>query len=249
MSYERPVVLSIAGYDPSGGAGVLADVKTFEQHRCLGMAAVTAWTVQTEDAFLHWSPMSLETIIAQVKPLLERYRIPAIKVGLCPGPEQLTGLLHWLKANVPETKIVWDPVLSASAGYTFVAQQVEAMAEVLQHVDLITPNVPEALRLSGAITEEEAASTLARYTNVLLKGGHSTEAPGTDRLWVAGARTDIPPSGKQVYAKHGSGCILSAAIAANLALGLTLEQACREGKKYTEQVLRSNTQLLAYHVT
>lgn len=249
MSYERPVVLSIAGYDPSGGAGVLADVKTFEQHRCLGMAAVTAWTVQTEDTFLHWSPMSLETIIAQIKPLLERYPIPAIKIGLCPGPEQLTGLLRWLKANALQTKIVWDPVLSASAGYAFVAHQAEAMAEIMQYVDLTTPNVPEALRLSGVATEEEAAVILARYTNVLLKGGHSTEAPGTDRLWSAGVRTDIPSTGAQVYAKHGSGCILSAAIAANLALGLTLAQACREGKQYTEQVLRSNTQLLAYHVT
>ncbi|WP_118949688.1 hydroxymethylpyrimidine/phosphomethylpyrimidine kinase [Taibaiella helva] len=250
MSYERPVVLSIAGYDPCGGAGVLADVKTFEQHHCLGMAAVTAWTVQTEEAFLHWCPVGTEQVLAQVQPLLERYPIEWIKIGLCPGPEGLLALLQGLKRLSPGVKVIWDPVLSATAGYAFVAEVREPfLAAILEQVYLVTPNVPEALLLSRCADDEAAALTLSRYTRVLLKGGHSESTPGMDRLWIAGARRDIPPTGKQVYAKHGSGCILSAAITANLAHGLILEAACVKGKQYVEQVLRSNTQLLAYHAT
>ncbi|WP_118974193.1 hydroxymethylpyrimidine/phosphomethylpyrimidine kinase [Taibaiella koreensis] len=249
MPYERPVVLSIAGYDPSGGAGVLADIKAFEQHRCLGMAAVTAWTVQTEDKFFQWTPMTAEQILSQVEPLLEQYAIQWVKIGLCPGPELLLTLLRRLKERFPQLRIIWDPVLSASAGFSFVtAIQESLLATIAAHIYLVTPNVPEAMLLSGAADEMKAGEGLARYTNVLLKGGHSESVRGTDRLWTEGRQVALPPGTRIVYNKHGSGCILSAAITANLAHGLTLEHACREGKKYVEQVLRSNTQLLAYHV-
>ena len=249
MPYERPVVLSIAGYDPSGGAGVLADIKTFEQCHCLGMAAVTALTVQTEDTFYQLEPFGVERIIAQVKPLLERYPVQWIKIGLFPQPEQLLILLTWLKEQKPDLCIVWDPVLSASAGYSLtdgIGQ--ELLSEIGKHIYLVTPNVPEAKALAGIAHEQAAAAWLAQYSNVLLKGGHATTAPGTDYLYHAGSIIEIPPGIAEVWPKHGSGCILSAAITATLARGNSLEQSCRTAKQYIEQVLRSNTQLLAYHV-
>jgi hydroxymethylpyrimidine/phosphomethylpyrimidine kinase len=250
MSYERPVVLSIAGYDPSGGAGVLADIKTFEQLQCLGMAAVTAWTVQTEDSFCHLEPMATAQIRAQVTPLLDRYPIRWIKLGLFSQAEDLLVLLRWLKEQDPDLRIIWDPVLSASAGYSF-AHGIgrEVIPEIAKHIYLITPNVPEAKSLTGLHDEQEAAVWLAEYSNVLLKGGHSTVAPGTDYLYYAGGIMQICPSAAEAWPKHGSGCILSAAVTALLAKGKGLEQACIEAKQYIEQVLRSNTQLLAYHVT
>ncbi|MES2485794.1 MAG: bifunctional hydroxymethylpyrimidine kinase/phosphomethylpyrimidine kinase, partial [Bacteroidota bacterium] len=93
MEYNRPALLSIAGFDPSGGAGVLADVKTFEQHRCLGFAAVTALTVQTENAFHKtvWQP--LQMIIDQIEPLINTYKIEVIKIGIVESPEVLLSLL------------------------------------------------------------------------------------------------------------------------------------------------------------
>lgn len=249
MSYERPVVLSVAGYDPSGGAGVLADIKTFEQHHCLGMAAVTAWTVQTEDSFSRLEPLGTEQIMAQLEPLLRRYPVSCLKVGLFPDAAQLLHLLQWLKAACPEVRIVWDPVLSASAGYTFTGGiGKELLQQLLQHIYLLTPNVTEARSLADTGNELDAAALLSEHCMVLLKGGHSAAAPGTDYLYGKGSRVALPPAVSGVWPKHGSGCILSAAITAQLALGAAPEQACRLGKQYIEQILNSNPQLLAYHV-
>lgn len=249
MSYERPVVLSVAGYDPSGGAGVLADVKTFEQHRCLGMAVITAWTVQTEDRFSRLEPFGTEQIMAQLEPLLCRYPVSYLKVGLFPDAGQLLLLLQWLKILNPEIRIVWDPVLSASAGYAFAGGiDKELLQQLLRHIYLLTPNVAEARSLADTGSELDAAARLSEHCMVLLKGGHSAAAPGTDYLYSKGNRVALPPAVSGAWPKHGSGCILSAAITAQLALGAAPEQACRLGKQYIEQVLNSNPQLLAYHV-
>ncbi len=248
MSYERPVVLSIAGYDPSGGAGVLADVKTFEQFHCLGMAAVTAWTTQTEDAFYSLEPLDAVQIVAQVKPLLERYPISWIKIGLFPRAEELLVLLQWLKAQSENLRIVWDPVLAASTGYSFTSDLGQTLLqEILKHIYLVTPNLQEAKIMTGLPDEQQAAAWLAQYCRVLLKGGHSTTAPGVDYLYQNDLMIPILPDELEVWAKHGSGCILSAALVAALAKGCLLDEACRTAKQYIQQVLHSNTQLLAYH--
>lgn len=249
MHYDRPIVLSIAGMDPCGGAGVLADIKTLEQQRCLGFAVVSAWTVQTENAFYDVSWLQEEQVKAQLKPLLEQYHIAVVKIGIIQNFRVLLSLLQWLDQQQAGIRIVWDPVLSASAGGMLTDHKQDMiLCGLLERVYVVTPNVTEARCLTGINNEQDAAAWLSSYCHVLLKGGHSEQAPGVDSLYQKGASLPLHLNpGQLSYPKHGSGCILSSAIAARLAWGDSLENACLQAKTYIERILSSNDQLLAYH--
>ncbi|WP_343636689.1 hydroxymethylpyrimidine/phosphomethylpyrimidine kinase [Fluviicola sp.] len=251
MKYKRPIVLSMAGFDPTGGAGVLADVKTFEQHRCLGMAVLTANTNQTESEFLSVDWFGKQTITAQLQPLLSTYEMAAVKIGIVQNLEILLELVALVRRTFPRIPIVWDPVLSASSGFELHDSWNEDwLNQILDSIDLITPNVHEVRRIAKMEDEIEAAFQLAKRTNVLLKGGHSAVRLGVDLLFEGGIPREIPSKSETAKhpSKHGSGCILSAAIASSLALGKKLPEACREAKEYIEKRLSSNEYLLAYHV-
>ena len=249
MQYERPIVISIAGFDPSGGAGVLADVKTFEQHNCLGMAVVSALTTQTENEFITVEWLSAAKITSQLQPLLREYSCRAIKIGLIENTATLLSVIDFIHSHDPAIKITWDPVLAASAGFTLIETvNKKELDEALKKLYLITPNVHEALKLSGLNNEAAAAQLLATSCNVLLKGGHSTTALGRDLLFHENKTVELEATPGEYYAKHGSGCILSSAIAANLAMEKNCVQACSDAKQYIEKILSSNQNLLAYHV-
>lgn len=249
MKYNRPIVISIAGFDPSGGAGVLADVKTFELHNCLGMGVVSALTVQTEDQFISVDWLSAEKIIEQLKPLIEVYDCSVVKIGIIENIDTLTKVVNFLCSKNNNIKIVWDTVLAASSGFNLIEKvNLTDLKELLKHLYLITPNTNEAIKLTHSFNELESAKFLSDYCYVLLKGGHSILNKGTDKLFYEDKEIEFKPSSDLFYAKHGSGCILSAAIAANLAHHQDLENACRQAKLYIEKILNSNSQLLAYHV-
>lgn len=249
MVYTRPVVVSIAGLDPTAGAGLLADVKTCEQHRCLGFGVASALTVQTENTFHRVDWLPLTTILDQAAPLFAQYAVAVVKIGIIENFTVLDSLVRWITAQRADIRLVWDPVLAASAGFRFVDDVEPArLQEVLRRIYLVTPNVPEARQLAGIDDAQEAARQLARYCRVYLKGGHLTEHTGTDYLYEAEQVTTFLPGTHRAWPKHGSGCILSSAIAANLAWGKSLPQACTEGKAYIERILNSNENLLAYHV-
>lgn len=250
MKYKRPIVLSIAGFDPTGGAGVLADVKTCEQHGCLGMAVLTANTNQTETEFLSVDWLDKQTIIAQLEPILSTYELSALKIGIVENLDTLLELVSFVKRLKPAIPIVWDPVLSASSGFVLhQSWNEETLSQVLGLIDLITPNVHEVRRIAGIEDEIEGAFQLAKLTHVLLKGGHSSFRLGVDLLFEGGIPREIPSKSdpSKFAAKHGSGCILSSAIASNLALGKSLLESCQESKAYIEKRLSSNEYLLAYH--
>ncbi|MFP9097951.1 hydroxymethylpyrimidine/phosphomethylpyrimidine kinase [Flavobacterium sp. RHBU_24] len=249
MDYGRQAILSIAGFDPSGGAGVLADVKTFEQHRCLGFGAVTALTVQTEDAYYKtvWQPYQM--VIDQCEPLFNQYKIEVVKIGIIENLDTLLDLVNWIKRKNNNIKIIWDTVLSASAGSSFISSiDNTVLSDILNKVYLITPNSIEACRLTGDEDSKQSALTLAAHCSVYLKGGHSVQEKGVDFLYANDKTTPYLPSEINLPQKHGSGCILSSAIAANLALGIHIEEACRLAKNYIERALKSNENLLGYHV-
>lgn len=248
MGYNRPAVLSIAGLDPSGGAGLLADIKTLEQHRCLGFGVASAITAQTEDHFFNIEWLSLPAIQQQCTPLLERYTVDVVKIGIMENIDILLELVYWLRSKKNKVLIVWDPVLTSSSGFRFINETNQNnLEELLQQIHLVTPNTQEALQLGNSAQAKDAALWMAQYCSVLLKGGHAEEEKGVDYLYHKGQKTALQPSRNNLPAKHGSGCILSSAIAAQLALGVPLEQACLKAKKYIETLLNSNQQLLAYH--
>lgn len=250
MRYNRPIVLSLAGFDPCAGAGVLADIKTMEQHLCLGMAVNTAITSQVEDAFISVTWISADEIIKAIQPLVKNYTIDFVKIGIIENLDTLYEIVAFLKHQNKNITLVWDPVLASSSGFNFIENpDREKLTGILKHITLITPNTFEAKKLSGLTDELQAADYLSDYCNVLLKGGHSETKKGTDYLFYDHKQQVIKTElTTEPVPKHGSGCILSAAIVSNLALGHDLETACRLSKKYIETILNSNENLLAYHV-
>jgi len=249
MQDARKYVLTIAGLDPSAGAGILADVKTFEQHRVYGLSVCTASTLQTAETFhaIRWAP--LHEVLRDIDTMMTAYPVDVIKTGIVPSFQYLSEIIHLIKKKNPIAKIVVDPVLRSSTGFDFVATQEKSKLEkLLRLIYVLTPNAPEILALTGEIDPFQAAQYLSHYCHVLLKGGHLHEAFSfVDHLFVRNNSLAINGTNEKFSGKHGSGCVLSAAIAANLARGLTLEQACFEGKAYTEKFLSSNNTLLGYH--
>ncbi len=249
MSTNRPFVLSIAGFDPSAGAGVLADVKTFEQHRVYGFAINTGNTIQTEDTFYAMEWTDLAFVLKSLEKPFENYTIKAVKIGIVPSLDYLKQIVFSIKRLSPKTKIVWDTVLKSTTEFDFmnIKSQSDLIA-ILKEVDLITPNYNEIIQL--APTEKKAdviAPKLSKYCAVLLKGGHHPTEIGTDYLHTQNNFFRLSPKNTKVYQKHGSGCVLSAAITANLALGQELLTACKNGKNYTENFLLSNPSQLGHH--
>lgn len=244
METNRPVVLSIAGFDPSGGAGVLADIKTFEQHQVNGMGVLTANTFQTDTEVkaVDWIPVS--QIKEQIKLLMQRWHIEWFKIGIVESSEVLQQLLRFIIQQQPEAKVVWDPVLRSSSGFDFFKSE-HQLPELLEHITVLTPNLPEFEVLIGS---EEKAVDLSHETMIYLKGGHRAEAQlGQDVLYWKGGKYILEPS-LSGQPKHGSGCILSSAICANLALKVPAPLAFEKAKRYIEKVLSSNPTLLGWHV-
>ena len=249
MSTNRPFSLSIAGFDPSAGAGVLADIKTFEQHQVYGLAINTANTIQTENNFLaiDWTP--IDFILQSIETLFQAYAIKAIKIGVVSSLESLTLIVSLIKKISPETKIVWDTVLKSTTKFDFLSiRNQKDLIAILDKIELITPNYNEILKLNTSENSaEKIAQELSQYCNVLLKGGHHPTKKGTDYLYYKTQQIKLNPNPTTIFPKHGSGCVLSAAITANLSLDQDLLTACQNAKKYTETFLSSTLSQLGHH--
>jgi hydroxymethylpyrimidine/phosphomethylpyrimidine kinase len=246
---NRPITISLAGLDPSGGAGLLADVKTFEQHKVYGFGICTAITAQTDSEFISNEWIKPEKIIAQLKPLLQKFEVNNCKIGLVENMEVLQELVAYLKESNPSINIVIDPILSASAGFNFHHwdDMLEQFIPILKNIALLTPNYTELISLGNADNTNSTAMQWAKYCPILLKGGHNPQNTGVDFLYQGCQTHQIISTNPVNFGKHGSGCVLSAAITANLALGLNLLEACKKAKNYIELFLNSNNSLLGYH--
>lgn len=241
-------VLSIAGFDPSGGAGSLADIKTFEANRVCGMGVLSALTFQNDILFEGLKWVETDEILKQIAVLERRFEFSVVKIGLIKNLDVLEVVVKALKQMLPGCRIIWDPIVRASAGFQFHGHfKREQLFSALENCFLITPNTEEAVFLAETGDPMEAAQRLAKHCNVLLKGGHNKEEPGVDYLFIQNTVEKILPVAKDVFPKHGSGCVLSAAIAANLAKGNDLIAACRNAKMYVEHFLSSNKTLLGTH--
>jgi len=249
METNRPIVLSIAGLDPCAGAGLLADIKTFEQHKVYGLGISTAQTLQTENKFFAIRWEDEKDVFRSLEIMLSHYDVKAIKIGIVKSINALEKIILFIHQKNNNIKIVIDTVITSSSGFDFWSEEMnEALLfETLSKAFLITPNYDEALQLMPSTNAKEAAQKLSAYCNVLLKGGHNNEETGIDYLYTKSSIEKLVAGKTDVSAKHGSGCVLSAAITANLALGFDIVRACKNAKKYIEQFLSSNSTLLGYH--
>lgn len=251
MSNTKPYVLSIAGFDPSAGAGILSDIKTFEQNNVYGLGVISANTIQNDSEYLstHW--IDLETILEQLEVLFKKYSIDYVKIGLIENLKSLNDIIELLKTNNPEIKIIWDPILKATAGKVFHSSINDSLlSEILSKVYLVTPNLEEIKKLfqNELIKDLQLKEIVEKYQfNLLLKGGHSGEKIITDKLFTKNDITEFFGEKFSGYSKHGTGCVLSSAITASLASGNSLADSCKAAKQYVEKFIISNETNLGYH--
>lgn len=243
MQPKRPYVLTLSGFDPSNGAGITADVQTINRLKCYAVSVCTANTIQTDTDFMQCQWVDKEFVLAQTEVMVKRFQPQVVKVGIIENWEVLKQAVEVILAHCPNAKIIVDPVMKSSSGFDFNSQWTAADKALLEKIYLLTPNHNE---LNPA--DNELLQRLTKYTNVLLTGGHDTNSVGKDVLYTqAGKRFVLNPKLKNCTEKHGSGCVLSSAIAAFTARDFPLLKACIRGKRYTEKILSSNQTLLGFH--
>lgn len=248
MTKKRPNILTIAGFDPSSGAGLTADIKTFENLKCYGFAVQTANTVQTDKAFVECLWMDESTVLKQLEVLLNGFNIDVVKIGIIENWEVLLKCIQRIKHQSGKIKIILDPILKSSTDFQFQETSETLFDAILEQVYLVTPNYNEIQQLYVNKDINQAIEHISQITNLYLKGGHRTHKIGQDVLFTrSGKQFFINPKQKKCTDKHGSGCVLSSAIASYIALGFPLLKSCVRGKKYVEDFLSSNSSLLGYH--
>jgi hydroxymethylpyrimidine kinase/phosphomethylpyrimidine kinase len=252
----QSVALTIAGLDPSGGAGVIADVRTFTAFGCFPTAAITSVTFQNTTEVFGAKHLSAESVRAQVLPIVEDYTVACAKTGLLPTREIVRAVAQLFReTNLPAPVV--DPVIRSTSGYQLIEEgALEALVrELLPLARVVTPNIPEAERLTGLlIIDEDGMRRAAKAIRemgapvVLIKGGHLYgTASGSERvnreaidvLDDEGQVTVFRAEWIDVGEVRGTGCVLSAAIAAGLARGKTLEESIGGAKRFVTDVIRN----------
>lgn len=242
----KPIVLAIAGLDPCAGAGLLADIKAIESHGAYAMGVVSCLTNQNEFTFKSIQNRDINAILAELETLSELYCPCAIKIGLMPNVDHFQALLIKLKELFPEVKIVWDPILQSSSGFSFNQDIYLELEDILKYIYLITPNAREMSFLFPQYFLNSEG--FKPFTNVLLKAGHLNTITADDVLLKSDGDLDyIKGTRIEGVDKHGTGCVLSASIAANLALGKSLIESCTIAKQYMNEFLLSGDGLLGNH--
>ncbi len=228
-------MLSIAGFDPSGGAGILADMKVMDAHNLIGMGVITANTFQTEDKFLKTNWIPSKEIMEQLVLLLDNYTFAAIKIGIIESLGVLTEVLEKIHSKQPKAYVIWDPVLRASAGHEFHDGFDSVLLEkILNSVNLVCPNQSEYTEMNVSPTDFSCQ-------------WYVTSVDGGD-LYIAGDKQRIYKTHKiSEFEKHGSGCVLTSAIAANIARGYTMHKSFLRAKDYMYHFLNSSPGKLGKH--
>lgn len=242
VSCSPPKVLSIAGFDGSGGAGIQADLKTFTALRCYGMTVLTALPIQNTCGVKSCYELPLSCIEDQLHAIFEDIRPDAIKIGMLYGKEIVTLLADFLQAEALDIPIVLDPVIVPKQGRSLLKKDaVDSLKEkLIPLATIVTPNLVEAQELGGGLAEsyhemEDVVKQLMGLgaQAILLKGGHLAADRAPDfYLDVQGRQRWMEAKRIETSNTHGTGCTLSAAIAAYLALGEDLLSACQLAKAY-----------------
>jgi len=243
---RRPVVLSIAGYDPSSGAGITADIKTMAAHGCYGVTCITALTVQSTRGVRRVEPVAGQVITGTLEELAADMEIAAVKIGMLGSADAARAVTEFLKRHQPHN-VILDPVLISSSGAQLLSTEGEQILKehLLALALVITPNIDEAAALTGlpVANLDEIASAAARLRalgarNVVITGGHLN--PPVDLISRESSKRPVVLTGKKVasHGTHGTGCAFSSALACNLALGKDLLSSIKNAKRFVEAALK-----------
>jgi hydroxymethylpyrimidine/phosphomethylpyrimidine kinase len=246
---EYKTVLTIAGSDSSGGAGIQADLKTFSACGCYGMSVITAITAQNTQGVRDIYPVELSNIEKQIDAVLEDISVDAVKVGMLHSSEIIQLVADKVKQYSIKNLVI-DPVMIATSGDKLLQDEaIEALkTELLPLSDVITPNIPEASILIGCkISSQDELPDAARKlsfggkVSVMLKAGHLSDDELTDVLYDAANDKITLLKSQRINSvnTHGTGCTLSSAIASWLALGSSLQTAVEKGKTFIDNAIKA----------
>lgn len=248
-----PVVLTIAGFDPSSGAGATADLKTIAAHGCYGVACLTALTVQTTQGVRSVEPVPARLVAATLRELAHVFKFDAVKIGMLATAPVVDAVVRFLD-RVRPPNVVLDPVLKSSSGAELLDHELldrkgrqRLSKRLLRLATVITPNLDEAADLSGLPVNSPAGMKSAAerlhqmgVRNVVITGGHLGQPVDLLSMADARGRHQVEFASRRVRstATHGTGCAFSSAVACNLALGKSLRDAVRLAKEFVTQTIR-----------
>lgn len=263
------VCLTIAGVDPSGGAGIIADIKTFSAFGCFACAAIASLTFQNTQGVYGAVNQTAETVRGQILPVLDDFEVAALKTGMLPTREIIEEVARIVSEHKLENFVV-DPVVRSTSGFDLIDDAaLRVLIEKLFPLStVITPNIPEAERIARMKIESvedirKAAAVIKSQgaQNVLIKGGHlplaglefqeserelnssemteSENRKSVDFLFMNGEELTFSADFIETTATHGTGCTFAAAITANLANGKTLPEAVESAKRFVTEAIRT----------
>jgi hydroxymethylpyrimidine/phosphomethylpyrimidine kinase len=246
---DPPVVLTVAGFDPSSGAGATADLKTIAAHGCYGVACLTALTVQSSRGVRRILPVPAPVVAATLRNLAVDVRIAAVKIGMLATGPAVSTLADFLRRHRPR-HVVLDPILKSTSGARLLNAPGRRLLleRLLPLTTVVTPNLDEAAALTGDkvsnVSQMKAAARRLHQLgarNVVVTGGHLARPLDVLSMKVRGGIRQSVFSGKRTGSRstHGTGCAFSSALASNLAMGKSLPASVRLAKQYVARAMRT----------
>jgi hydroxymethylpyrimidine/phosphomethylpyrimidine kinase len=259
---QVPICLTIAGLDPSGGAGIIADIKTFTSFGCFATSAITSLTFQNTTGVFGAIHQTAESVRGQVEPILQDFEVSALKTGMLPTQEIIEEVARIVSQNNLKNFVV-DPVVRSTSGYDLIDDKaLKSLIDKLFPLStVVTPNVPEAERITGLKIEslvdiEQTAKVMQDFgaKAVIIKGGHlpladlkvkkisaelSSPKKAIDFMFAGDEMFTFSAEFLETTATHGTGCTFAAAITANLAKGRTLFEAVESAKIFVTEAIRT----------
>jgi len=242
---NKPVVLVFAGHDPCGGAGIQADIETLAAHGCIATSVITSLTAQNTQSFSYHLPQTAEDFLSQGKLVLEDINIDTCKIGAIGS----VGLIHAIHEFISDEifPVILDPVIQSTTGHDFSNEEMcSLLCEfILPFTTVVTPNLKEALQLTGTQTPQKAAEKLLELgcKNVLITDVETSEIKIINHLYQEDGQTRTFTFERLPGSFHGSGCTLASAISANIAKDIKLIPATEQALKFTWNSLRHGLKL------
>jgi len=247
IDQSQIVILTVAGFDPSAGAGILADIKTMSAFGCYGVAAVTSLTLQNTQGVFGAYHQTKEVVREQLDPLFDDFNIAAVKTGMLPSIEVIRDVADVIRAKRIQHVVV-DPVVRSTSGFDLIDDKAleELITRLIPVASVVTPNAIEAERITGihikdlATMEKAAAAILALGPRaVLIKGGDIESEEATDFLLDSDGSVTFSTEWVRSKNTHGTGCTLASALACLLAQGRTLRDSVTIAKQYVYDAIFS----------
>lgn len=239
---KRPTVLCFSGHDPSGGAGIQADIEAIKAQDCHALSVITCLTRQDTHNVYEITPCATDAFRHQAATLLADIAIDAIKIGLI-GDAKMAITISQILSEHPHIPVILDPVLAAGGGYALAGEELlnAIKSQLLPLTTIITPNTQEAERLAGSSRWSHAAQTFTdlgvQYT--LITGTHENAASVTNRLFHGNTLLSAHEWARLPACYHGSGCTLASALSANLAKKQPIDEASYKAQNYTWHSLKN----------